>query len=282
MASAKRTVLITGCSDGGLGSALAIAFHKAGLHVRATARNPSKVTELTALGIETFTLDVQSESSIAACVGQLSSLDILVNNAGATYTMPVSDLSIPEAKKLFDLNVWSYLAVTQAFLPLLLESKGMIVNQTSSASVVTVPFQSAYNASKAAIATFSDTQRLELEPFGITVVDLKTGSVKSNIMKNHKEMTQASLPRGSIYEPAKEAVETTMSGDKFFKSAMSAQQWAEGVAHNLLKKKPPPVIWTGGLTTWLVRIATILPFGTLDGTMKKMTGLDVVKQKVAQ
>lgn len=143
-------------------------------------------------------------------------------------------------------------------------------------------FQSAYNASKSAMVMFSDTQRLELEPFGITVVDVKAGTVKSNIMKTHKEMTQASLPKGSIYEPTKEAVETTMSGDKFFESAMSAQQWAEGVAHNLLKKKPPPNIWTGGLTTWLIRIAITLPFGTLDGTMKKITGLDVVKQKVQQ
>ena len=74
----------------------------------------------------------------------------------------------------------------------------MIVNQTSGASVVTVPLQSAYNASKAAIAMFSDTQQLELEPFGITVVDLKTGAVKSNIMKNNNAMAQASLPKGSI------------------------------------------------------------------------------------
>ena len=280
MASAKRTVLITGCSDGGLGSALAIAFHKAGLHVYATARNPSKMTELTALGIETLTLDVQSDSSIATCVSQLSSLDILVNNAGATYTMPVSDLSIPQAKKLFDLNVWSYLAVTQAFLPLLLKSKGMIVNHTSIVSILTIPFLSAYNASKAAMATFSNTQRLELEPFGVTVVELKSGSVKSNIMKNFKEVTPASLPKGSIYEPAKEAVEKTMSGDVFFESAISAQQWAEGVAHNLLKKKPPPNIWTGGLSTWLIWVGTLLPFGMLDGSIKSATGLDIVKQKV--
>ena len=107
MASARRTVLIKSCSDGGFGSALAIAFHKAGLHVYATARNPSKVTELTCPGIQTFTLDIQSDSSIATCVSQLSSLDILVNNAGATYAMPISDLIILEAKKLFDLYVWS-------------------------------------------------------------------------------------------------------------------------------------------------------------------------------
>src|ERR1700748_1171583 len=110
MSSAKRSVLITGCSDGGLGAALAIAFHEAGLHVYATARDPSKMKELSALGIETLTLDVLSDSSIAACVSQLTSLDILVNNAGAGYSMPVSDISITEAKKLFDLNVWSQIA----------------------------------------------------------------------------------------------------------------------------------------------------------------------------
>ena len=99
MASSKRTVLITGCSDGGLGSALAIAFHNSGLHVYATARNPSKMGELKSLGIETLTLGVRDDSSIAACVRQISSLDILVNNAGATYTMPISDLSIPERQE---------------------------------------------------------------------------------------------------------------------------------------------------------------------------------------
>ena len=149
----------------------------------ATARNPSKMKRLQSLGIETLTLDVLSDSSIASCVSQISSLDILLNNAGAAYSMPVSDISIPEAKKLFDLNVWSYLAVTQAFLPLLLKSKGMIVNQTSIASVAAIPFQSAYDASKAAMAMFSNLQRLELQAFGITVVELKTGVVRSNLIR---------------------------------------------------------------------------------------------------
>lgn len=279
MSSTKRTVLITGCSDGGLGAALAIAFHEAGLHVYATARNPSKMTQIASLGIETLTLDVQSDSSIAACVSKLSNLDILVNNAGAGYSMPVSDLSIPEAKKLFDLNVWSYLAVTQAFLPLLLKSKGMVVNQTSCASAVTLPFQSAYNASKAAMAMFSDSQRLELAPFGVTVVDLKTGIVKSNFQKNHKDATDTSLPKGSIYEPAKEAVERMMRGEGFEGSGSPAQQWAGLVVQDLLRKRPPPIIWRGA-QAWLVWFGTILPFGMLDGMAKKMTALDVVEKMV--
>ena len=276
MAISKRTVLITGCSDGGLGAALAIAFHEAGLHVYATARNPSKMTQLKSLGIETLTLDVLSDSSITACVSKLSQLDILVNNAGAGYSMPMSDLSISEAKKLFDLNVWSYLAVTLAFLPLLLKSKGMIVNQTSAAGVAPVPFQSTYNASKAAMSMFSDTQRLELQPLGIRVVDLKTGGVKSNFFAKESVVTQVSLPKGSIYEPAKEVIEKTMRGERF-EDQEDAQLWAGRVVKDLLRKQPPPNIWRGA-NAGLARIATIFPFGTFNGTLKKMSGLDIVEK----
>ncbi|KAK9384123.1 NAD(P)-binding protein [Lipomyces mesembrius] len=279
MTSSKRTVLITGCSDGGMGAALAVAFHDAGLQVYATARNPAKMSHLVSLGIKTLTLDVLSESSIAECVGKLTSLDILVNNAGATYGMPVSDLSIAESKKLFDLNVWSYLAVTQAFLPLLLKSKGMIVNQTSVVSSVAIPFHSVYSASKAAMAMFSDSQRLELEPFGVTVVDLRTGAVSTNILKNQKEHTTIFLPKGSIYEPAREAVESAMRYDKMADAGMPASQWAGQVVQDLVKKKPPLTIWKGS-QAMLARIGTLFPHGMLDGTMKKMAGLDIVEQKL--
>ena len=286
------TVLITGCSDGSLGSALAVALHEAGLHVYATARDPAKLSNVKALGISTLILDVQSESSIASCVSKIQRLDILINNAGAVYNMPVSDMSVVEAKKLFDLNVWSYIAVTQAFLPLLLKSKGMIVNHTSSASVVTLPFQSAYNASKAAMAVFSDTQRLELSPFGIRVIDIKSSSVQSNIMKNGQKRievtaTGVTLPANSIYLPAKSTVEKSMTGEQFMKDAIPADQWAKQVTQNLLSKdqkprsSPPPIIWTGsGFQLLQVRLATILPFGTLDGTIRKLTGLNVVQRAV--
>ena len=274
--SSKRTVLITGCSDGGLGSALAIALHKAGLHVYATARNPSKLEQIKAHGIETLILDVLSDSSIAECVNKVPSLDILVNNAGAVYAMPVSDLSIAEAKKLFDLNVWSYIAVTQAFLPLLIKSKGMIVNHTSVGSLVTLPFQSAYNASKAAMAMFSNTQKLELEPFGITVVDLKTAAVKSNITQTQAE-TNPKLPKNSIWEPARELVEVRLRGEGLQDNAMPAAEWAALVTKDLLKKKPSPQIWRGN-QAWLAWLGTIVPHGSLDWKIKEITQLDQVEK----
>ncbi len=200
-----------------------------------------------------------------------------MNNAGANYISPFSDLSITEAKKLFDLNVWSYVAVTQAFLPLILESKGMIVNQTSVSSACTVPWQAIYNSSKAAIATISDTQRLELAPFGVRVVDLKTGAVLSNINNGPK----AKLPKDSIYMPAKEAVEKAMSLDEIVADAMDQEKWAKAVVGDLLKKNTPPNIWRG-TNAWLVWFGTMLPFGFLDGTVKKMTAIDVVERKLKQ
>ena len=279
MPPTNRKVLITGCSDGGLGASLAIAFHEAGLEVYATARDPSKMSELTAQGIKTLRLDVQSDDSIAECVNEIHELDILVNNAGGGYGMPVSDLSIPEAKKLFDLNVWSYLAVTQAFLPLLLKSRGIIVNQTSVASLCTVPFQSTYNASKAAMAAFSDAQRLELQPFGIRVVDLKTGLVESNFQKNQRQNREFSLPAESIYKDAKDVVERTTRGAIFEGSGIPSQQWAKLVVGDLLRSNPPPNIWRGA-QVWPVRIGSMLPFGALDNTVKKLTGMTEVEQMV--
>ncbi|KAI1504779.1 NAD(P)-binding protein [Biscogniauxia marginata] len=277
MVVSKGNVLITGCSDGGMGAALARAFHKAGYHVYATARNPAKMKELASLGIETLPLDVQSETSIAECVKKVSALDMLVNNAGNQFLMPVVDVNIAEAKKLYDLNVWSHIAVTQAFLPLLLESKGVIVNQTSIGAVLTLPFQAIYNSSKAALAMLTDSMRLELQPFGIRVVDLRTGVIKTNLIKNLQESSNTTLPKGSIYEPAREAVEKSLRQEGFEAGGLPADQWAEAVVQDLSKKSLPAVIWRGE-SAFLSRVLAMLPVGLFDGMLKKATGLDIVEQ----
>ena len=276
MADSRRTVLITGCSDGGMGAELAKEFHKAGLYVYATARDSSKMESLTSLGIETLLLDVQSESSIEDCVKKVSRLDILINNAGALYTMPLADVSIPEAKKIFDVNVWSYITMVQAFLPLLLKSaKPIVVNHTSTGSGIAIPFQGVYNASKAAMALFSDVLRLELQPFGISVINLKTGGVKTNVVKN-LQAKQPEIPEGSIYTPAKELVNKSLRSEWFENMGISAEQWAKEVVADLLKKNPPSVIWRGE-SAGLARLGSFFPYGWFDGMFKRMTGLDKVE-----
>ncbi len=280
MSTLKRTVLITGCSDGGIGAVLAVAFHEADVHVYATARNPAKMSQLRSLGIETLTLDVQSESSITVCVSKLFSLDILINNAGMTFLMPVVDVNIAEAKKTFDLNVWSYIAMTQTFLPLLLKSpKGMIVNQTSVGDSCTISFQAIYNASKFAIVMISDTLRLELELFGIKVVDLRTAVVKTNLIKNMRETEKPVLPKGSIYEPTKEVMKKSLRQEQFDNAKMPANKWSKATVRDLMKKNPSPIIWRGE-SAWLTWLETILPFGTLNGFIKKLIEMNKIAQAV--
>lgn len=162
-------------------------------------------------------------------------------------------------------------------MPLLLKSKGMIVNQTSVGGVTTIPFQAVYNASKAAIVMFSDTLRLELQPFGIIVVDLRTAVAKTNLIQNMRDEKKPTLPPGSIYEPAREVVEKALRQEQFDDAGMPAQKWSKLVVHDLLKRNPPPVIWRGE-SAFLTWIGTILPFGTLDGFVKKITKLDIVGQ----
>lgn len=232
---------------------------------------------LAALGIDTITLDVLSETSIAACVTKVPSLDILLNNAGGIYNTAVSDISIAEAKQLFDLNVWSYIAMTQAFLPHLMKSKGMIVNQTSVASVATLPFSSVYCASKAAAATFSDSLRLELAPFGIKVIDLKTGTVQSNLATSKK----AVLPSDSIYGVARSRIERTLMGEHITVNGVAQSPWAEAVVGDLLKKSPASRVWRGAQAR-MMWFSTFLPHGAADGHLVQMTGLDVVAEMVGK
>lgn len=279
METPNRTVLITGCSTGGMGAALAKEFHAAGLPVIATARDMKKMSELAALGIKTLELDVQSAASIAACVQHVPELSILVNNAGASYTMPVSDIDIAEARKLFETNVWGCIAVTQAFLPLLLKSpRALVVNHTSVGAGISIPFQGVYNASKAAMSMLSETMRMELEGFGISVVNLKTGGVQTNIVKNIQARTPR-LPENSIYSPARKVVESAMRSEWVEKRGMgiSAEQWAKQVVAELLKEMPPTVIWKGE-SAWTASLLAWLPTRWFDGMMKNMTGLAEVEK----
>ena len=145
------TVLITGCSQGGLGAALAEAFARHGFHVLATLRDPAKAPELPSSGpdaghIEVLPMDVTDEASIASCAATVAKktdgrLDILVNNAGGMFVMPLLDTDLAESKKLFDVNVWGMLAVTQAFAPMLVRSQGVVLNIASIAGAVRMAWQ---------------------------------------------------------------------------------------------------------------------------------------------
>lgn len=145
-ATTKKTVLITGCSDDGIGSGLAQALQARNMHVFATARTPSKMSQLASLeNVTLLKLDVTDPTDIAAAVEAVTAatggtLDCLINNAGRNHFMPILDENVQTLKSLWEINVWGPLAVTQAFAPLLIKQKGMAVFITSTAGYLNVPF----------------------------------------------------------------------------------------------------------------------------------------------
>lgn len=144
-----KTVLITGCSEGGLGAALALAFQQQGYHVFATLRDPAKAGSLSGehgKNIDVLPLDTTSKESINACLETVKKktdkLDILVNNAGTGVTMPLLHMPIDEAKAIYEVNVWGTLSLVQAFSPLLFGSKeGVIMNICSIVGAAKIAWQ---------------------------------------------------------------------------------------------------------------------------------------------
>ncbi|KAL2853558.1 hypothetical protein BJX68DRAFT_274754 [Aspergillus pseudodeflectus] len=203
MSASKRSVLITGCSQGGAGNALALEFAARGLRVFATARSLKSIANLAESGIETLALDVTDPESIAAVKAEISqrtggTLDMLYNNAGSMYEAPAIEADPARVRAMFDANVFGLFDMVTAFTPLLLaavhtptsktpnNTPPTIVNVASIVSRIPLPFAAAYNASKAGVSAYSDTLRLELAPLGIRVVTVFMGEVATKLRSAEK------------------------------------------------------------------------------------------------
>lgn len=253
----KKTVLITGCSPGGIGYALAKQFHSKGLHVFATARNEKAVTDLSSLGIEVLQLEVTSPKSIADVKRHISertngNLDYLVNNAGRNYTVPALDVELAEIQATFETNVFSVMLMCQTFAPLLIQAKGTIVQIGSVAGEIPYVFGAVYNASKAALHAYSDTLRIELAPFDVDVMVVVTGGVQSNIARTHRE-----LPETSLYHPLDKEYQRRLRHSQ--EGAMEAGVYAEGVVKAALKAKPTRSLWRGNQAWNVWLLLTVMP-----------------------
>lgn len=260
-----KSVLITGCTPGGIGHALAREFKTKGLRVFATARKADSISDLSQYGIETLSLEVTNDDSIKVLKTEIEkrtngTLDILVNNAGRNYTVPALDIEMDEVRETFETNLFGIIRICQAFSSLLIQSKGTIVQIGSLAGVIPYVFGSVYNASKAALHSYSSTLRLELAPFGVRVVTVVTGGVASNIARTHRE-----LPEDSIYLPLKEEYEGRQTHSQA--NAIPNEQYASSVVRQVLGSQSKDVIWEGG-KSWLVWfVTTFLPRWVLDQYM---------------
>jgi short-subunit dehydrogenase len=179
----KKTVLITGASSG-IGKATTEKLLDDGYTVYASARSTDKLKYLKARGAEILELDVTQDESMKSGVDRIKSecdrLDILINNAGYGSYGALEDVPMEEARHQFEVNVFGLGRLTQLVLPQMREqSFGKILNITSVGGKIYEPLGSWYHASKFAVEGLSDCLRLELQPFGIDVIIVEPGPIRT-------------------------------------------------------------------------------------------------------
>ena len=179
-----KTVLITGSSSG-IGEASALLMARNGFRVLAGVRKPEdgeRLRQKAGKNITPVIIDVTDAASITTARAQVedqigSGLDGLVNVAGIGVTGPLEYATAEEMHRVFEINVFGQIAVIQAFLPMIRDARGRIVNISSVGAHIAIPFGGLLSASKSAFGSLSDALRLELRPFGIRVCVIEPGAI---------------------------------------------------------------------------------------------------------
>jgi NAD(P)-dependent dehydrogenase (short-subunit alcohol dehydrogenase family) len=182
----RSAVLITGCSTG-IGKATALAFKRAGFPTWASARQPEAIADLEAAGCRVIQLDVADDASciraVEAVEAEHGAVGALINNAGQTLVGPFEEIPLDRVRQLFEVNLFGLARLCQLVLPRMrAERFGTIVNLGSVAGLLTPPGGSSYSMTKYGLEALSDAMRFELRPFGVRVVLLEIGSVRTELM----------------------------------------------------------------------------------------------------
>jgi NAD(P)-dependent dehydrogenase (short-subunit alcohol dehydrogenase family) len=178
-----RAVLVTGCSSG-IGRATAERLARSGWTVYATARHVEAVAELEAAGCRLLELDVTDEESMRRAVAEVEraegALGALVNNAGYSLSGAVESVSLDEARRQFETNVFGLACLSRLVLPgMRRQGAGRIVNVSSMGGKLTFPGGGWYHASKHAVEALSDALRFEVQGFGVDVIVVEPGLIRT-------------------------------------------------------------------------------------------------------
>ncbi len=179
----SKAVLITGCSSG-IGRATAERLARSGWTVYATARSTDSIADLGRVGCRLLALDVTDEESMRAAVARVEEAEgavgVLVNNAGYSLSGAIETVPLDEVRRQFETNVFGLVRLCQLVLPAMRrQGFGRIVNLSSMGGRFTFPGGGFYHASKHAVEALSDALRFEVQGFGIDVVVIEPGLIRT-------------------------------------------------------------------------------------------------------
>jgi NAD(P)-dependent dehydrogenase (short-subunit alcohol dehydrogenase family) len=279
---ASKAVFITGTSSG-IGRACAIRLAHDGLRVFAGVRRAGDAP--TGAGITPAVIDVTDAASIAAAVAQVQAavgtagLDGLVNNAGVGLSAPMEYVSLEVVRRLFEVNVFGQLAVTQAFLPLVRFARGRIVNMGSVGGRIAMPFGGALCASKSALSAMTDALRLELHPFGIYVSLIEPAAIRSPAVDKtlgDVEGAIARLPAEGTARYADMLRVFTRRARRRELDGSPPEEVAAAVHHALTAARPRPHYPVGKHSLFLSTAPRLLPDRLLDRLRLRLFGIPEV------
>ena len=280
----RSTALVTGASSG-IGHATVAELVRDGFLVFAAVRKPRDGEALRAIhgsSVVPVEIDVTDSASIVTAkqvvTERLSGrgLDGLVNNAGIGVSAPVECIPLDVLRHQFEVNVFGQVAVTQAFLPLIRQAHGRIVNTGSVGGHVTIPFGGALCASKAAFRSLNDAMRLELHPFGIAVVMVEPGGIRTPAIEktlgNVDEVLGTLPPEGAARYGGmlREFIRRTYEREQH---ASPPEVVARAIHHALTTKRPHARYAVGKDATRLMLMSRLLPDGLLDRIRFRLFGV---------
>lgn len=267
----SKIALVTGASSG-IGAMTARELAKSGFTVYAAARRVDKMKELKKDGIRPISLDLTNEESMVKCVEtilkEVGHIDVLVNNAGYGSYGAIEDVPMDEARRQFDVNLFGMARLIQLVTPGMRKNQyGKIVNISSMGGKIWTKFGGWYHATKFAVEGFSDCLRMELTPFGIDVVVVEPGGIKTDwgiIAAKHLKETA----KGGAYEQyankAADGMIKNYSGNMLAKPELIAKTVKKAVT----KKRPRTRYLVGFMAKPMVRTQKIFGDRVYDWVIK--------------
>ncbi len=252
----SKIVLVTGASSG-IGKAVATFLSEKGYKVYGTSRTPKKEKDFS---FEIIALDVLKIDSIKAAVAFIiekeGKLDVLVNNAGMGITGPIEETPTDEMRNVFNTNFFGAIDVIKTVLPFMRAQKyGFIVNTTSIAGYMGLPFRGVYSSSKGALELVTEATRMEVKKFGIHIVNVAPGDFATDIASRRYHTP---LFDGSAYKENYKANLDLM--DAHVETGRNPIEMAKKV-HKIINTKNPKIHYKvgGALEKFSVVLKIILP-----------------------
>ena len=259
----SKVVLITGGSSG-IGKSIGEFLHYKGFTVYGTSRNPDRILNSV---FPLLTLDVRDTSSITATISKIISLsgkiDVVINNAGVGITGPLEEIPSQEIKNNFETNLFGPIEVMKAVLPQMrLQQSGLIINVTSIAGYMGLPYRGIYSASKGALELITEALRMEVKSFGIQITNIAPGDFATNIAAGRYH---APVTKGSAYEASYGA--TLKEMDNHVDGGSNPNEMAEAV-YRIIQNPNPKIHYKVG--AFMQKFSIVLKRVLSDKMYEKM------------